>query len=283
MMQKKVLLLPNLTKHNTAELLPQIIRQLAACGCQPMALSEYGERFGGLQTGELEPLLAECDLVLTVGGDGTILHGAKHAMRYDKPLLGINAGRLGYLAQIEPDELDFLGRLAEGDYAIQERMLLEIQVGGRGPLLYALNDAVITRGDTARLLDLVISGKNGPIATCRADGLIFATPTGSTAYSLSAGGPVVAPGISTILMTPICPHSLNDRSILFPPDVELRICCRFSGGSDRAALNIDGERAASLDGKTEVRIRRAEKVARFVQFPEKNFTEILSQKLKSRG
>ncbi len=247
-------MLPNLTKHNTAELVPKIIRQLILCGCQPLALTEYEGRFGGLQTGGLESLLAECDLVLTVGGDGTILHGAKHAMRYDKPLLGINTGRLGYLAQIEPNELDFLGRLAEEDYTIQQR-----------------------------LLDLVISSKGGVIATCRADGLIFATPTGSTAYSLSAGGPVVAPGIATILMTPICPHSLNDRSILFPPDVELRICCRFSSGSDRAALNIDGERAASLDGKAEVWIRRAKRVARFIQFPEKNFTDILSQKLKSRG
>ena len=159
MMQKKVLLLPNLTKHNTAELVPKIIRQLILCGCQPLALTEYEGRFGGLQTGGLESLLAECDLVLTVGGDGTILHGAKHAMRYDKPLLGINTGRLGYLAQIEPNELDFLGRLAEEDYTIQQRMLLEVQVDGKGPTLYALNDAVITRGDTARLLDLVISSK----------------------------------------------------------------------------------------------------------------------------
>ena len=212
-----------------------------------------------------------------------MLHGVKHAVEHDKPVLGVNTGRLGYLAQVEADEIRILSRLAADDYAIQQRMLLEIRVGEDGEPLYALNDVVISKGDLARMVDLDISGDGQAIGSYRADGVILATPTGSTAYSLSAGGPIVDPSIDTIIVTPICPHSLNDRAVLLSPRMRLRVQSRYINASDKIVVSVDGENVALLGQKTPILIRMAEKTARFISFPEKTFTMILREKLKPRG
>ena len=201
----------------------------------------------------------------------------------DKPVLGVNTGRLGYLAQVEADEIRILSRLAADDYAIQQRMLLEIRVGEDGEPLYALNDVVISKGDLARMVDLDISGDGQAIGSYRADGVILATPTGSTAYSLSAGGPIVDPSIDTIIVTPICPHSLNDRAVLLSPRMRLRVQSRYINASDKIVVSVDGENVALPGQKTPILIRMAEKTARFISFPEKTFTMILREKLKPRG
>ena len=207
----------------------------------------------------------------------------KHAVEHDKPVLGVNTGRLGYLAQVEADEIRILSRLAADDYAIQQRMLLEIRVGEDGEPLYALNDVVISKGDLARMVDLDISGDGQAIGSYRADGVILATPTGSTAYSLSAGGPIVDPSIDTIIVTPICPHSLNDRAVLLSPRMRLRVQSRYINASDKIVVSVDGENVALPGQKTPILIRMAEKTARFISFPEKTFTMILREKLKPRG
>ena len=198
-------------------------------------------------------------------------------------MLGVNTGRLGYLAQVEADEIRILSRLAADDYAIQQRMLLEIRVGEDGEPLYALNDVVISKGDLARMVDLDISGDGQAIGSYRADGVILATPTGSTAYSLSAGGPIVDPSIDTIIVTPICPHSLNDRAVLLSPRMRLRVQSRYINASDKIVVSVDGENVALPGQKTPILIRMAEKTARFISFPEKTFTMILREKLKPRG
>lgn len=187
---KTVLISPNLTKNNTGQLVKSIVSQLRFSGCTPVMQEAYDGQFENVRYAPFDTLIAACDLVLTVGGDGTILHGVKHAVEHDKPVLGVNTGRLGYLAQVEADEIRILSRLAADDYAIQQRMLLEIRVGEDGEPLYALNDVVISKGDLARMVDLDISGDGQAIGSYRADGVILATPTGSTAYSLSAGGSI---------------------------------------------------------------------------------------------
>lgn len=283
MTEKTVLIMPNLTKDNTASLMRPIIAQLGACGCRVLMDARYGGQFDGVCYAPFEAQIMACDVVVTVGGDGTILHSAKHAVQYDKPLLGINTGRLGYLAQIEPNEIQLLSRLVSGEYAIQNRMLLEVEIDGETGISYALNDVVIFKGGLSRMLDLDIEGDGDPIGSYRADGLIFATPTGSTAYSLSAGGPIVDPAIDTIILTPICPHSLNDRSILLAAQTTLRVRSRFVNNADNIIVSVDGESVASLTFEKTVQIRRSDKSVQFISFKEKSFSNILSKKLKSRG
>lgn len=283
MSEKNVLIIPNLTKPHTAELLGLIVARLRSCGCLPMMDALYAGKYEAAHFGALDALLAECDVIVTVGGDGTILHSAKSAMACHKPILGINTGRLGYLAQLEPNELEYLDRLASGDYTIQKRMMLEVEIEGLDERYFALNDVVISKGDLGRLVDLDIVGDGRPIGSYRADGLIFATPTGSTAYSLSAGGPIVDPAIETVIVTPICPHSLNDRSILLPPEMRLRVRSRFVNSSDAVVVSVDGERVVGLDRQRTVSLRRSAESVGFISFSGKTFNDILSKKLKSRG
>ena len=283
MAEKSVLIMPNLTKPNTADLMKQIIATLLKSGCRPVLDMRFAGQFPGAAYGPFNEVIAGCDFVVTVGGDGTILHSAKHAVNYDKPLLGINTGRLGFLAQVEANETDLLFRLSTGNYLIHEYMLLEVSIGDENTTRYAVNDVVISKGEQSRLVDLDIEESGVSIGSYRADGLIFATPLGSTAYSMSAGGPIVNPSINTIILTPICPHSLYDRTVLLSPDMELEVRSRYINNSDNVVVSVDGERIAFLDESKSVHIRKAQKSVRFIGFPEKNFNSILSNKLKSRG
>jgi len=261
----------------------QIVATLLKSGCRPVLDERFAGMFPGASYGPFDEQIAACDFIVTVGGDGTILHSAKHAVNYDKPLLGINTGRLGFLAQVEANEIDLLLRLSAGNYLVHEYMLLEVSIGEEDTIRYAVNDVVISKGELSRLVDLDIEGNGDAIGSYRADGLIFATPLGSTAYSMSAGGPIVNPSINTIILTPICPHSLYDRTVLLSPDMELKVRSRYINNSDNVVVSVDGERIALLNESKSVHIRKAQKSVRFIGFPEKNFNSILSNKLKSRG
>ena len=277
----KVLLIPNLTRSNTKPLLEKIILKLRQIGCLPLLSNQFTGLFQQVTYGDSEDLLKQCDLLLTVGGDGTILHSAKQAMFHQKPILGINSGRLGYLAQLEPEEINYLERLVSEDYEIVPRMMLEMKIAGDSKSYYALNDVVISKGDFSRLVDLELLGDGQPVGQYRADGLIFATPTGSTAYSLSAGGPIVDPCIDTILLTPICPHSLRDRSVLLSPKVKLEVYGKYVNNHDHLVVSVDGDRVQTLHCDQRVEICRSEQTVKFLQFSEKNFNGILNEKLKS--
>lgn len=276
---KTVMVVPNLTKHNAAELLETIVDRLILGGCRVLMEDCGGEkRFSRVTYGDAEEMLSSCDVIVTVGGDGTILHSAKNALAHDKPLLGINAGRLGYLAQIEPNELDGLTRLVSGEYSVCERMLLEAQIDNESPV-FALNDVVISRG-LARMVDLHVSEDGVPMGNYRADGLILATPTGSTAYSMSAGGPIVDPALDGIILTPICPHSLYARSVIFRPEACISVQSRKINNEDKIIVCMDGVETAILDGKNTLRVRRAEKRLKFVSFSDKKFGGIIHEKLR---
>lgn len=283
MSEKTVLIIPNLTKPNTAELMQQISATLLDSGCHPVMDERFAGMFSGIKYGSFDELMQSCDLVVTVGGDGTILHSAKHALCYDKPLLGINTGRLGFLAQVEANEIELLSRLASGNYKINSHMILQVTIDGDDTVRYAINDVVISKGNLSHLVDLDIAEHGQSIASYRADGLIFATPIGSTAYSLSAGGPIVNPSIDTIILTPICPHSLFDRTVLLSPELQLQVRSKFINNSDDVVVSVDGQRIVTLNKSNSVHIQKADKCVRFISFPEKNFNSILSRKLKSRG
>ena len=229
---------------------------------------------------DLEACLSSCDAAIALGGDGTILHCAKRAAAFDKPVLGINSGRLGFMAGLELNELDELDRLLSGDYTVEHRMLLDVSVSGADGEVQcrALNEAVVSRGALSRMIEVTVENGGSPVAAYQADGVIVATPTGSTAYSLSAGGPMVDPSLNCLLLTPICPHSLHTRPYLFHENAEL-VLTTDHRPDVTVFVTVDGEEAIPVPEDGVVRIKRSATQATLIRLKERSFYEILDQKL----
>ncbi|MBQ1555915.1 MAG: NAD(+)/NADH kinase [Clostridia bacterium] len=226
-------------------------------------------------------LMTECDAVIAIGGDGTILRSATSASVYDKPVLGLNLGRLGFMAGLEFSELDLISRLVTKEYAIQRRMMLDVTVNQNGRCQYrniVLNDAVLSRGTTSHIIDFSVMHNDNVCLQYRADGLIFSTPTGSTAYSLSAGGPVVDPAVKSIILTPICPHSLCDRSIIFASDATLDIAPVITRDNE-VFLNMDGDSYYRLEAGCTIHIKKSRQNAKFIIIKQNSFTSVFTQKM----
>lgn len=222
------------------------------------------------------------DIAIAVGGDGTTLNVAKKASIKGKPTLGINAGRLGFMSGIEKNELHLLEKVVKGEYKVEERMMLKAEIIENGALkasVQCLNDAVITRGDVARLIDISVRCEGRKVTDTRADGMIVSTPTGSTAYSMAAGGPVVSPDNSCFVVTPICPHSLVNRSIVFSSDKELELSV---GVDSNAYLSPDGESSFPINSNSTIIISKSELKAKLIKIKPDNFYEILNKKLIER-
>lgn len=231
-----------------------------------------------------EKIMKMCDVAIAIGGDGTTLNVAKKAAEYDKYILGINAGRLGFMSGIEQDELDLLRNIVNEEFEVDERLMLEAEIVQDNQVLsvhQCLNDAVISRGNFARLIDISITSGGRNVSNMRADGVIISTPTGSTAYSMAAGGPVVSPEAECILATPICPHSLMDRSIIFSADKEL-VVKAHNDKMNLPVLTVDGEEAITLDNTSEVRIRVSKTKTKLIKLKPENFYEILNKKIIER-
>ena len=219
------------------------------------------------------------DMIICIGGDGTIIDGAHCSAAYGLPVLGINAGRLGFLAQVEPEGIAAaFDRILAGDYSIEQRFGISLFDGEETMVPFALNDIVFTKPVMTNIIDLEIDCDNRRMNEYSADGLILSTPTGSTAYSLSAGGPVIDPGLSTISIVPICPHSVSVRPIVVSAGRSVTIRCRQS-----MCVVVDGRDRLELMPHTAVTVRRSENAARLVSFGEHEFFEILSHKLLQRG
>ena len=226
-------------------------------------------------------LFSSVDFCVVVGGDGTIIKYAKDAAMFGKPVIGVNAGRLGYLADIEPDNLEALIKIAKGDFKVEERVMLKAEVvlpDGSTQTNYCVNDAVISRGNESNMLDIFIDVNNERFSY-RADGLIFATPTGSTAYSLSAGGPVVSPEVQGIIMSPICSHSLNSRPVVFSPDTIITSGIFEHFGSN-ASVSFDWDKRISLSEGTKLIISAAEFPLKLIRINGQSFYKRLFAKFK---
>lgn len=231
-----------------------------------------------------EQLFKDCDIAVTVGGDGTIIHSAKLAAKYNKPIIGVNVGRLGFAAEVEPEKIGDLRRLVSGEFSVHERMLLEVNVLREGKVansFLAVNDATLARGQLSRIIDVTVSLDGSTVNTYHADGVLFATPTGSTAYSLSAGGPVVYPEMQCILLTPICPHSLISRSVLFDSTAKLSAAVRLRDGGN-AVLSIDGETNIDITPEDVVLVKKSDKSLKLITLYDRNFYQLLGDKLKER-
>lgn len=280
----KIAIIPNTDKLGTFTLVPPICQRLSSLGAETLMERKYMNKFPnlGLQFLPSGEMFSECALIIALGGDGTIIHAAKKAALFNKAVLGINVGRLGFMAGLEVNELSNLSRLLEGDYTIDRRMMLKVGISSSDEVFYALNDAVVTKNALSRIVDLSIQIDGDAVAKYRADGIILATPTGSTAYSLSAGGPVVDPQMRCMLMTPICPHSLFSRSIMFSEDSCLSISTHCSPGTS-AFLTVDGEHGRPLQSDDVVTVRKAELSASLIRLKPQAFYQVLHEKLVDRG
>ena len=230
---------------------------------------------------EAAACVADCDVVVALGGDGTMIHIAKLAAPFSKPVLGINCGHLGFMPDLEQDELSELKALIDGDYAIEERMMLEVSINGGEPQL-ALNELAISRTVLKPMVSVHIENAGQPALDYRGDGVLVATPTGSTAYSLSAGGPVIDPSVQCLLVTPVCPHSLTSRSYIFGADVELTLTVP-DARKGAVYFTLDGTTGAQLTAKDVVTVRRSHTNARFINIKSRALYDVLKHKLIERA
>lgn len=282
----KIAVMPNAEKDMAIEYAAQIIEILSEYNTSFTMSSEFEDVVTGHNISYFDThaeTVANSDLVIAVGGDGTIIHIAKHAALLHKPILGVNCGRVGFVANLEPAQLHLLPKLLDESYTIDERMLLEVEVssGGKRETLFALNDVTVTRGSLSTMIELDVQLNGEFINTYRADGIILATPTGSTAYSLSAGGPVIEPHMKCILLTPICPHSLFSRSVLFSDDSLVTIC-PHDGRSKETYATVDGIHSFKIENDDYITVKKSNLTASFIKLNNKNFYRILNDKLNER-
>ena len=266
---KNFFLIPNPTKDPDLSFTARVVTFLAEKGAVLYAEQQYADRLQNVFLCPANEIPACVEALIVLGGDGTILEAARRAAQRGTPILGINLGRVGYMAELEMGELELLGRLfdrvsAEGhtpaSFTIETRSMLHVEVintaGEVRQQMYGLNDAVITNGSVSRIVDIELAENGNPVTAYRADGLIVATPTGSTAYSMSAGGPVTDPRVKCFCVTPICPHSLAARPMIFPDEsiLEIRNICQRE---KMLYLTVDGRNNCELYRGEVVRITRS--------------------------
>ena len=229
----------------------------------------------------MEEELPKADLLICFGGDGTILHAARDATLHNLPILGVNMGSVGFMAELERTELNRLAQLAKGEYTTEERMMLDVRVYRGEKLLsqdLALNDAVFSKGSIARVADMEVYADHVLIRQLMGDGVIVATPTGSTAYSMSAGGPIVEPTSQCLIVTPVCAHQLSVRAMVL--GAERTVTVQLPKGNRKSIyLSVDGGKAIRLTGNERVEICRSQHTIRLVQLVGRSFYQVVNQKL----
>lgn len=283
----KVVLSPNPYRDRGLKAAQAAEKILKAAGvetaiCLPFSVEGSNVEFPKhIQFKQTEEELKSADILVCFGGDGTILHAAKAANQFNVPILGVNLGSVGFMAELELGELSMLSKLPAGKYDVEERMMLDVTVRRDGKVIYsdiALNDAALTKGAVARVVDLEVLGDKTTITKMSADGVVISTPTGSTAYSMSAGGPIVEPTAENIIVTPICPHALSARSFVLGH--ERTVSIKLGRMARKTAfLSVDGGKAFKLNGGDVVEAKVSKSKTRLVRVTGRTFYEILNHKL----
>lgn len=277
----------NLDKKDVRALAQEVSKMLSGQQNKVVFNEKYTTSFSGGNCSFMteSDMYRACDIAVVLGGDGTTMKVAKNAAVNGKPALGINGGRLGFLSAVERNELSLLESVLKGEYAVDERIMLEASVIKNGKIIstsHCLNDAVLSRGDFARLIDIDIKSDTADMLSVRADGVIISTPTGSTAYSLAAGGPILSPDLNCFVITSICPHSLMDRSIVVNSKFTLNISVR-SDVSNNAILTCDGEEPVEIDQDCIVSVSLSDYKAKLIKVKPDNFYQIVKKKIIERG
>lgn len=288
---QKVALITNFNIYEKAWKAIEVARKLTSLGCEVITSYYNKDKIEKLDSEvkityvSNDKVYRSCEAVIVLGGDGTLLESARRVAQLEIPVIGINLGRLGYMAELETSEIDKLERVVNGDYDIEERSMISVEIiTGDGRVRssnYALNDAVLSNGSISRVVDLELYEGGVLISSYRSDGMIIATPTGSTAYSMSAGGAVVDPRLFCLCVTPICPHSLSARPLIFPDSAVLSIknvCQR----EKMLYLTVDGRANFELFKGESVRITRSPLTTRFIRLNKSGFYMKLRQKMNEK-
>jgi NAD+ kinase len=279
---RTVALWGRLGEHSVTEPARQVLEHLRKRGITVLAsvTSDTSRALTDAEHVDERELANRADLVIAIGGDGTMLHAARNVAARDVPLVGINRGRLGFLTDVSPEHmLDTLDAILAGDYLAERRLMLAAKLGhSAGAALFALNDIVLQKGDTGRLLDFTTEVDDTYVNTHRGDGLIVATPTGSTAYALSCGGPIIQPNVDALVMVPICPHTLSDRPLVLPSSSAIRVTLENAGGSE-AHVVCDGEPLARMAATDALTISLAQQAVTLLHPRDYNYYELLRSKL----
>lgn len=281
---KTIGLAPNPDKPEAIKLAGEAAEWLQSRGAQPLLSREAAAALGKPDLGADEDRLARSDLLVILAGDGSILRWSRLAGPHGTPMLGVNYGHYGFISEIEPQEvMHSLQSVLAGNYTVSDRVMLRaVVIRDDEPVstYYSLNDVVVSKGPLARMIALhtFVGGKF--IVTYAADGIIISSPTGSTAYSLSAGGPVVHPDVNVIIITPICPHTLNVRSLVVPDDEKIQIAGQCREGEPEMMLTLDGQHGEHLGVADVVEVTKAEFTAKLVQFQPQSFYEKLQTRLR---
>jgi len=232
---------------------------------------------------EFDSVIKELDIILSIGGDGTIISSIRKCLKYKKPILGLHIGGLGFLAECNKDNYkDKILSIEKGDYYIENRMLLNVGIPDSNIDYNVINELVIDRRDSARTIKTNVSISNKFVNTYESDGIIFSTPTGSTAYSLSAGGPIVYPNMEIIIITPICPHTLSMRPVIIPSDKVIEVTFEDSGNKE-LSLTIDGQIQEIISNRMRVLIKKSSYFAYLVKFKEHDYFKTLRNKMSWKG
>ena len=230
----------------------------------------------------VEESIPEADMIFCLGGDGTILHVAKLASQHDLPILGINMGNRGFMAELETEDLDMIPLILNDQYRLDKRMMIDVEIEREGEIYFsdfALNDAVVKNGGDARVLYLTLYGDESKLSSFMGDGVILSTPTGSTAYSMSAGGPIVEASAENIIMTPVCAHALEAKAFVLAYNRQATVeIGRLSGGK-AAYLSVDGGASVELQSGDIVRARKSEHITRLIRVKDRSYYDILNTKL----
>lgn len=285
---KRVLIITNFNIYDKAQAALRVAEKLDSLGCEICTLTYNKDKIFRLHSRvrftfiPMEEAYETTDAVIVLGGDGTILESSRRSAPYGTPVLGLNLGRLGYMAELEMSEIESLDRIVSGEYSLEKRSMLNIELlnveGEIRKSEYALNDAVLSNGSISRVVDLELYEGGVHIANYRSDGMIIATPTGSTAYSLSAGGAIVDPRLNCLCVTPICPHSLYARPMVFPDSASIEIknvCPR----EKTLFLTVDGRVNYEISIGERVRITRSPLYTSFIRIKDGSFYERLRQKM----
>lgn len=242
---------------------------------------ELGKNIGVDRSLEQDNIPKEVDLVVVFGGDGTFLKVSHQANKYDIPILGFNLGGLGFLTEFTVSEIyPIMERVIKGEYEIEERDMISATIfknGKKKGEYRVLNDLVINNGEISRIIDLAIYIDSDQVTTFKADGIIFSTPTGSTAYSLSAGGPIAYPTLPVILITPICPHILTNRPLVVSNEMEIKV--QVLTGDLSSYLTLDGQETTTLDLNDEVVLKKSDSKVKLIKSPFRDYFSILKTKL----
>ena len=285
---KRVILAPNPYRDKQFETLRQAMEVLQNAGietrvCLPFEVDRTYDLPKDIRFSRMDKELPNADMLVCFGGDGTLLHMAKTATRKGIPVLGVNIGTMGFMAELESTELSQLARIATDDYTVDNRMMLDVTVQRDRDIIFhdlCLNDVAITKGAVARIVHLEVRCDGVQAMECGGDGMIIATPTGSTAYSLSAGGPIVEPDAHSILVTPICAHDVASRCIVVSDKRTVNVAMTYNPRRN-AYLSVDGGKALRMNMGDVATIRKSDLCTKLVRLKDRSFFDVVNMKFKN--